>query len=1285
MIGRSAIREDIALLHEIAHIHNRLLVNAGILVGTFKLAKLVFVNRFMVEEFEVFAKAFQRVEFAGGIQSTTFHDNRHGVDKAHAAFMLSTDNSTRVKCSTAFKTCTDNRSFRAEQRHCLALHVRSHQSTVSVIVFEERDKACSDRDNLLRRNVHQLNATSKSIFIDIFRVRIESRNNTLFCKAVRFVEFTASDQARLERIFILFTNHHKVFCKSRELVTIQNVSLFCFGRSACEHTVEQRVKSSSLQSRISRSNVEGVFFISRQVNNEGRNHVEDRRGLLNVICLARECFERVTVADKEARTIRVLEFEHLVHEGVEKNTLIAVEIRTDSLDILGAEFELHKQARFADKALVKAKVPLFFREVERLTRSILEFLKTDNAVRSFNEAEVVHHSESGERVDKTDVRTFRSFDRAETAVVRIVNVTDFEACTFTRKTTRTESGKTTLVREFRQRVHLIHELRELARTEERLDDGVHRTGIHQVTRSRRFVIAGSEVFTNDTAHAGKAHRELVCDKFTHRTGATVAQVVDIIEHITVGIAVETDHVFNNAEEVGFGHRHRGESRLGETDFSQKLFDCRGINLGIQTVAAHFTEIILARIIQERAFERNLCGCKVRSFFLRLVHHKVDELQCIFLRLALIGEKGIVDKEVFFVFSNERNFEDTAFRQTSSALVIENAVCVQNDFARRCVDHISCDDAAVVLFHVTRIEGHTFQILVEQVDNVCSRFKTDAAEKSRCRDLLLTVDNQIEDIAVRIEFNPSAAMRNNAALVIRTTVREEFFIEAHTRRTVQLRNDNAFSTIDDERTVIRHDRQIADHNVILDFFLQLAIFAIFFKNLKREICMQRNRMRKPAFTALAKTILWNTEEVAFVLEREELLHVCDGENVLENAFQTYFETLLLWNAFLEEVVIRSFLHFDQIRKFQLELIGGIILSLRHLETSSSEKTLGTGKTPKAHTFVQAFWRIRINEWKALLQNDLGTKVFEFLLDLFGISLRGCFLNNAIGLFDHFLSFLQAKARDCTNSLENCHLVSTAFSEDNVEFGLFFSSSTSSSCSDNNATSSGFNAVCFLEVVSQLLSFEEGETRDLITNSLDICCHDVFLQLFRFEKLFVNGCVEELGGCSSLFLFQFFRERLDLARDSGTRSKNDRDQLGKHACAVRNLGESDHIGTRSDLSFHEEALCNEEIRVFLMESFDFTCRENRIIFRANHDGSSTLECIVETRDVHLLENLLQEGILHSSVSDTLRLETLTKLVVEFDRNLLVVEKEDRSCAFKLLDKRVNFLLFFNYSFHCLSPIE
>ncbi len=41
-----------------------------------------------------------------------------------------------------------------KKRHALALHVRSHQGTVSVIMLKERNQACDDRDQLLWRNVH---------------------------------------------------------------------------------------------------------------------------------------------------------------------------------------------------------------------------------------------------------------------------------------------------------------------------------------------------------------------------------------------------------------------------------------------------------------------------------------------------------------------------------------------------------------------------------------------------------------------------------------------------------------------------------------------------------------------------------------------------------------------------------------------------------------------------------------------------------------------------------------------------------------------------------------------------------------------------------------------------------------------------------------------------------------------------------------------------------------------------------------------------------------------------
>ena len=43
-----------------------------------------------------------------------------------------------------------------DQRHRLALHVRTHESAVGVVVLEERNERSSDRNQLVRRNVHEL-------------------------------------------------------------------------------------------------------------------------------------------------------------------------------------------------------------------------------------------------------------------------------------------------------------------------------------------------------------------------------------------------------------------------------------------------------------------------------------------------------------------------------------------------------------------------------------------------------------------------------------------------------------------------------------------------------------------------------------------------------------------------------------------------------------------------------------------------------------------------------------------------------------------------------------------------------------------------------------------------------------------------------------------------------------------------------------------------------------------------------------------------------------------------
>ena len=60
-------------------------------------------------------------------------------------------------------------------------------------------------------------------------------------------------------------------------------------------------------------------------------------------------------------------------------------------------------------------------------------------IRCRDETEVIDFCVDTQRRDQTNVWTLRSFNRTKTTIVSIVNVTNFETCTVTRKTTRTES------------------------------------------------------------------------------------------------------------------------------------------------------------------------------------------------------------------------------------------------------------------------------------------------------------------------------------------------------------------------------------------------------------------------------------------------------------------------------------------------------------------------------------------------------------------------------------------------------------------------------------------------------------------------------------------------------------------------------------------------------------------------------------------------------------------------------------------------------------------------------
>src|SRR5207244_4767250 len=108
----------------------------------------------------------------------------------------------------------------------------------------------------------------------------------------------------------------------------------------------------------------------------------------------------------------------------------------------------------------------------------------DLTVRRFDEAVIVDARKAAQRADQTDVRTFRSFNRADTAIVCRVNVAYFKACTFTREAAGPKSRKTPLVRDFAQGIRLVHELAQLRTAEELANRSNNWLGIAYVERYR---------------------------------------------------------------------------------------------------------------------------------------------------------------------------------------------------------------------------------------------------------------------------------------------------------------------------------------------------------------------------------------------------------------------------------------------------------------------------------------------------------------------------------------------------------------------------------------------------------------------------------------------------------------------------------------------------------------------------------------------------------------------------------------------------------------------------------
>ena len=147
-LGARPVAEHLALVHLLADPDDRLLGDAGVLVGPLELRHRVDVGAHLLAD-AVLGLALDA------------DDDALAVDVVDGARPARDDDGARVARRDVLHAGADKRRPRAEQRHRLALHVRSHQRAVGVVVLEERNQRRGHRDELLGRDVDELDVVAR--------------------------------------------------------------------------------------------------------------------------------------------------------------------------------------------------------------------------------------------------------------------------------------------------------------------------------------------------------------------------------------------------------------------------------------------------------------------------------------------------------------------------------------------------------------------------------------------------------------------------------------------------------------------------------------------------------------------------------------------------------------------------------------------------------------------------------------------------------------------------------------------------------------------------------------------------------------------------------------------------------------------------------------------------------------------------------------------------------------------------------------------------------------------
>ena len=535
-----------------------------------------------------------------------------------------------------------------------------------------------------------------------------------------------------------------------------------------------------------------------------------------------------------------------------------------------------------------------------------------------------------------------------------MHVAHLEAGALAGQTARAKRRETALVGDFRQRIGLVHELRQLRRAEELAHRGGRRLGVDQVLRHHGVDIDAGHPLLDRALHAQQADAVLVLHQLADRAHAPVAEMVDVVD-LALAVA-QVDQRLDDGQDVFLAQRAMG---VGRVEFEAH----------VHLDAADRGQVV-ALAVEEQRLEHGLRRVDGRR--LAGTHHAIDVEQRVFTRHVLVGVQRVADvgADIDVVDVEQRQFLVALLVERLQRLLGDFLAGLGVDFAGLRIDEVLGEIVAdqflvrqaqrlEALFlqlargaHGQLLAGFEHDLAAVGVDQVVDgavaaetggverhapaflgalvadllvergqdgfAVETEREHQRGHRNLAAAVDAREHDVlGVEFDIEPGAAIGNDArgeqqlagrmglALVV---------IEEHAGRTMHLRDDDALGAVDDEGAVHGHERDIAHVDVLLlDVLDRLgAGFLVDIEHDQAQRHLQRRGIGHAALAALVDVVFRRLEFVADEFQHRGAGEIRDRKHRPEHRLQALVQPAADGFIDHQELVIGRLLNLDEVR-------------------------------------------------------------------------------------------------------------------------------------------------------------------------------------------------------------------------------------------------------------------------------------------------------------------------------------------------------------------------------------